>query len=187
MGTPFSTERSPLFSTACLPRHRSYQATLYGLNGLAGMAVHPTPPLHALSRTLFVLHSFLLFLILSILLSSLNSHAFPFPSVFPSLLLLLCDVLFIVCHLFLHVMAPTVPALFFIMLSHHLFLSLLSPFQSHVAMTILCLPYSHSMQEFPFSVHLCGLNETIAGVIVHPCECVCVNASVYVRQSVCPA
>lgn len=38
VGTLFSTERSPLFSTACRPHHLSYQATLYGLNGLAGMA-----------------------------------------------------------------------------------------------------------------------------------------------------
>ena len=30
MGTLFSTERSPLFSTVCLPHHRSYQATLSG-------------------------------------------------------------------------------------------------------------------------------------------------------------
>lgn len=47
MGTLFSTERSPLFSRACLPRHRSYQATLYGLNGLAGKAAphYPPPPL----------------------------------------------------------------------------------------------------------------------------------------------
>ena len=30
VGTLFSTERSPLFSTACLPHHRSYQATLSG-------------------------------------------------------------------------------------------------------------------------------------------------------------
>lgn len=44
VGTLFSTERSPLFSRACLPRHRSYQATLCGLNGLAGKAAPRYPP-----------------------------------------------------------------------------------------------------------------------------------------------
>lgn len=72
VGTLFSTERSPLFSTACPPQHRSYQATLNGLNGLAGMAAEhpPSSPLHptALNQTVFVLHSFHLFLILYILL-----------------------------------------------------------------------------------------------------------------------
>lgn len=56
------------------PHRLSYQATLDGsLNGLAGMAATtlppptPTPPLvSALSQTLFVLHSFLLSLILPI-------------------------------------------------------------------------------------------------------------------------
>lgn len=47
VGILFSTERSPLFSKACLPLHRSYQATLYGLNGPAGMTalLYPPPPL----------------------------------------------------------------------------------------------------------------------------------------------
>lgn len=73
VGTLFSTERSPLFSMDCLPHHRSYQATLYRLNGLAGMSAphnRPFPSRSLLTRALFVLHSFLLFLILSILLSS---------------------------------------------------------------------------------------------------------------------
>lgn len=38
VGTLFSTERSPLFSRACL-HHRSNPATLNSLNGLAGRAV----------------------------------------------------------------------------------------------------------------------------------------------------
>lgn len=87
MGTLFSTERSPLFSTACLPHHRSYQATLsgpewtrwHGSTELRPPSLHPTlQPPSALSRTLFVLRSLLLFLILSVLLSTQNIFA-PFP------------------------------------------------------------------------------------------------------------
>lgn len=87
VGTLFSTERSPLFSTACLPHHRSYQATLsgpewtrwHGSTELRPPSLHPTlQPPSALSRTLFVLRSLLLFLILSVLLSTQNIFA-PFP------------------------------------------------------------------------------------------------------------
>lgn len=89
VGMLFSIERSPLFSRACLPRHRSYQATLYGLNGLAGMAAPHYPPLYSvLTPTMFVFYSFLLFLILptlrppktsALLLFLLCFHSCSFP------------------------------------------------------------------------------------------------------------
>lgn len=70
-------------------------------HGSTALPLSTPPPPHtfsALSRTLFVLHSFLHFFILSILLSSLNIQAFPFScflpcsslSWFPTLLSVIC-------------------------------------------------------------------------------------------------
>lgn len=127
VGTLFSTERSPLFSRACLPRHRSYQATLYGLNGLAGKAAPHYPPPLLCSHPEHVCF---------LQLPPLSHSAYPtppknistssFPSVF-SFLLIPFYVLPVVSFSFLRV----------ILLHNDLLLSLLSHFLSHDALTIL--------------------------------------------------
>lgn len=114
VGTLFSTERSPLCSTACRPHHRSYQATLYGLNGLAGMAA-PRPPLH--SPLLSARHclSFTASSSVSFWPSSSPPQAFilfPFPSELPSSMS--------TCHS---------------LQCHHLHLS-------HAAVNLACLPFN---------------------------------------------
>lgn len=122
VGTLFSTERSPLFSRACLPRHRSYQATLCGLNGLAGKAAPRYPPL------LCSHPEHVCFLQLPPLSHSppKNISASSFPSVF-SFLLIPFYVLPVVSFSLLRV----------ILLHNDLLLSLLSHFLSHDALTIL--------------------------------------------------
>lgn len=124
VGTLFSTERSPLFSRACLPRHRSYQATLCGLNGLAGKAA----PRRAIPPLLCSHPEHVCFLQLPPLSHSppKNISASSFPSVF-SFLLIPFYVLPVVSFSLLCV----------ILLHNDLLLSLLSHFLSHDALTIL--------------------------------------------------
>ncbi len=94
VGTLFSTERSPLFSTGCLPHHRSYQATLHGLNGLAGMAAGCPPPPPPPEP------DFCLFFTASSSFSFCPSSSPPYTS-------MLFHFLLCFLHLFLCVMAPT--------------------------------------------------------------------------------
>lgn len=111
VGTLFSTERSPLFSTARLPHHPSYRATLCGLNGLAwhGSTTlpHHHPPLPAGPGLFFTASSSF-----SFCPSSSPPETLKLLSFLPCFLLIIVVVFFIVCHLFLRVMPPLCPHLF---------------------------------------------------------------------------